>query len=244
MVARDQVGRLPRPTAIRRPIGFLALPNRPRMLGRLPRAREHCRCSWRSAGNARRRAGLPPQGRPAGLHALAKATDRQRPGLMSSDAADLRCPAPGRLLHASGPVRGAARTPRGVGARGPAWRTSKGLRVDDPPEFLAGLEELGLEGAVAKRLGSSYTPGRRSRSWIKQKLHREERLEVTGVRRTSEGTAEAVFVARPRPDGSLTSAGSIELGLGRELIDQLERRLAELPPGAGAPCRGIRPRCQ
>jgi hypothetical protein len=42
--------------------------------------------------------------------------------------------------------------------------------------------------------------------------------------------AEAVFVARRLADGSLASAGSIELGLGRELIDQLERRLAPLSP--------------
>jgi bifunctional non-homologous end joining protein LigD len=113
---------------------------------------------------------------------------------------------------------------------GPAWRTPKSLLVDDPSEFLARLEELGLEGAVAKRVGSPYTPSRRSRSWIEHKLRRDERFAVTGVRRTREGVTEAVFVARPRPDGSVASAGSIELGLRRELIDQLERRLAELPP--------------
>ena len=112
---------------------------------------------------------------------------------------------------------------------GPAWRTPTGLRVDDPSEFLVRVEELGLEGAVAKRIDSSYAPGRRSRAWIKHKLRREERLAVTGIRRTSEGMTEAVFVARPQPDGSLIGAGSIELGLGRELVEQLEARLAGLP---------------
>lgn len=118
----------------------------------------------------------------------------------------------------------------GLTLDGPAWRTPKSLLVDDPSEFLARLEELRLEGAVAKRLGSPYAPGRRSRSWTKHKLRRDERFAVTGVRRTGEGVAEAVFVARPRPDGSLASAGSIEFGLGPELVDQLEQRLAELPP--------------
>jgi hypothetical protein len=37
-------------------------------------------------------------------------------------------------------------------------------------------------------------------------------------------------VARRRPDGSLAGAGSIELGLRRELIDALEARLATLSP--------------
>jgi hypothetical protein len=36
-------------------------------------------------------------------------------------------------------------------------------------------------------------------------------------------------VARRRPDGSLTGAGAVELGLRRELTGALERRLAELP---------------
>jgi hypothetical protein len=65
---------------------------------------------------------------------------------------------------------------------------------------------------------------------VKHKLRRRERLAVTGIRRTSEGNAKALLVARALPDGSFTSAGSIELGLGRELVDQLERRLAELTP--------------
>jgi hypothetical protein len=42
---------------------------------------------------------------------------------------------------------------------------------------------------------------------------------VTGVRRTSDAVAEAVFVARAPPDASLVGSGSVELGLGRELVD-------------------------
>ena len=61
---------------------------------------------------------------------------------------------------------------------------------------MARVEELGLEGVVAKRLSSTYIPGRRCTSWVKHKLRREERLAVTGVRRTSDAVAEAVFVAR------------------------------------------------
>jgi bifunctional non-homologous end joining protein LigD len=81
---------------------------------------------------------------------------------------------------------------------------------------VARVAELGLEGVVAKRLDSAYLPGRRSSSWVKHKLRREELLAVTGVRRSSEGRTEAVFVARRGPDGTVKSAGSIELGLRRE----------------------------
>lgn len=40
---------------------------------------------------------------------------------------------------------------------------------------------------------------------------------------------EAIFVARPHPDGSFTGAGAVELGLHRELVERLEDRLTELP---------------
>jgi hypothetical protein len=40
---------------------------------------------------------------------------------------------------------------------------------------------------------------------------------------------EAIFVARHEPDGSFTGAGSIELGLHREIVELLVERLGELP---------------
>ena len=52
---------------------------------------------------------------------------------------------------------------------------------------------------------------------------------MTGIRRTREGAVDAIFVARSQPDSSFTGAGVIELGLHRELVEQLEDRLAELP---------------
>jgi bifunctional non-homologous end joining protein LigD len=112
---------------------------------------------------------------------------------------------------------------------GPAWRTPASVVVDEPAEFLAQVAELELEGVVAKRLDSSYLPGRRTRAWIKQKVRREEQLVVTGVRRTTDGWVDAVFVARRRADGSLVAAGSIELGLTREFVVLLEECLAGQP---------------
>jgi hypothetical protein len=55
-------------------------------------------------------------------------------------------------------------------------------------------------------------------------------LAVTGVRRTSAGPVEAVFVGRCDEHGVLTPAGSIELGLTAELVELLEEHLASLTP--------------
>jgi bifunctional non-homologous end joining protein LigD len=112
---------------------------------------------------------------------------------------------------------------------GPAWRTPTSLVVDSAEEFVSRVVDLGLEGVVAKRRDSRYLSGRRTTAWLKHKVRREEQLAVTGLRRTRAGAVEAIFVARRRPDGSFTGAGSIELGLHRELVERLEARLAELP---------------
>jgi bifunctional non-homologous end joining protein LigD len=112
---------------------------------------------------------------------------------------------------------------------GPAWRTPASVVLDRVEPFVAGVTELGLEGVVAKRLDSRYLAGRRSASWVKHKVRRDERLAVTGIRRRRDGRTEAVFVARRLPDGSMQSAGSIELGLTPDLLAALESKLAELP---------------
>ena len=54
---------------------------------------------------------------------------------------------------------------------------------------------------MAKPLSSTYIPGRRCAAWVKHKLRREERLAMTGVRRTSDAVTKAVFVGRALPDG-------------------------------------------
>lgn len=112
---------------------------------------------------------------------------------------------------------------------GPAWRMPASPVVDRAEDFVARVGELGLEGVVAKRLDSRYLPGRRTVAWVKHKVRREEQLAVTGVRRSREGFVDGIHVARRRSDGSLSGAGSVELGLSRELVEELERRLAELP---------------
>ncbi|MCB5910719.1 non-homologous end-joining DNA ligase [Streptomyces pinistramenti] len=54
----------------------------------------------------------------------------------------------------------------GLGLRGPYWSTPAALHGHGA-QALAATKERGLEGVVCKRLDSVYTPGIRSRSWIK-----------------------------------------------------------------------------
>jgi bifunctional non-homologous end joining protein LigD len=95
---------------------------------------------------------------------------------------------------------------------GPAWRVPASVVVQRAEDIVARVAELGLEGVVAKRLDSTYRPGRRSSSWVQHKLRREERLAVTGVRRSRERNTEAVFVGRRLPDGSVRRAGRDRAG--------------------------------
>lgn len=64
-----------------------------------------------------------------------------------------------------------------------------GGRIQLPPSFDSDLEaartasdSMGMEGIVAKRLASTYQPGRRSRSWIKLKNFRAQEVVVGGWR--------------------------------------------------------------
>lgn len=66
-----------------------------------------------------------------------------------------------------------------LGLAGPAWQTPASHRGDGAA-LLAASREQGLEGIVAKRLDSSYEPGRRSRSWLKIKNNLRQELVVGG----------------------------------------------------------------
>ena len=48
------------------------------------------------------------------------------------------------------------------------------------PAVLEASRRQGLEGVVAKRLDSTYEPGRRSRAWLKVKHHRRQEFVIGG----------------------------------------------------------------
>ncbi len=52
---------------------------------------------------------------------------------------------------------------------GPSWCTASSIR-GAPRETITACLEQGLEGVVLKRIDSRYTPGKRSRHWVKAKI--------------------------------------------------------------------------
>lgn len=99
---------------------------------------------------------------------------------------------------------------------------------DDLGEALQIARDLDLEGVVAKRLGSTYQPGRRSPDWRKIRFVRRQELVVGGFRpgrggRT--GRIGSLLVGWHDPSGRLRYAGAVGSGLTEDMLTVLEERL-------------------
>jgi bifunctional non-homologous end joining protein LigD len=113
---------------------------------------------------------------------------------------------------------------------------------------LRASSEQGLEGIVAKRLDSSYTPGRRTRAWIKVKNVGREEFVIGGWTpgKGSRGShLGALLVGVPDEDGLLRYAGSVgsgfttsELERLRRLLSPLSRERSPFARGGAGPPRG------
>jgi bifunctional non-homologous end joining protein LigD len=120
------------------------------------------------------------------------------------------------------------------------WRTPRHF-VGESDRLLAATREHGLEGVVAKRLGSPYRPGARNGAWVKHKHRRSESFLVSGWSPAERRRPESLLLARPRPDGSLEPAGNVPFVLADGQADEVRRQLETLvlPPTR----RGQRIRC-
>ena len=111
----------------------------------------------------------------------------------------------------------------------------------NPADAMRASLETGLEGVVCKRLDSLYTPGRRSRSWVKVKHHRMQEVVIVGWepgegRRAGEVGALLLGV---NVDGVLTYVGQVGTGFTDRMLADLRGRLQPLeiakPAVAGVP---------
>lgn len=71
--------------------------------------------------------------------------------------------------------------------------------------------ELGLEGVVAKRLDSRYTPGRRASSWIRAKHWRTTTMRIAGYTVDPAGRLAGLLVTPDSVPGGIIAR--VELGL-------------------------------
>ncbi len=91
-------------------------------------------------------------------------------------------------------------------------------------------EERGLEGVVAKKTGSVYRPGRRTRDWVKVKTQNNEEFVIVGYTRGS-GRRAGTFgslVLGVNEGGELRYVGNVGTGFDDAEIDRLLRQLRPL----------------
>ena len=96
--------------------------------------------------------------------------------------------------------------------------------------FFEAAVGLGLEGAVAKRMSSTYQSGTRSRSWLKIKAVQSQDFVVGGYS-PGQGARSAAFGALMvgyYDDGQLRYAGRVGSGFDDETLEALSQALSEL----------------
>jgi bifunctional non-homologous end joining protein LigD len=101
---------------------------------------------------------------------------------------------------------------------------------DDGPGLLAAAEKERLEGVIAKKAGSRYEPGRRSRNWLKVKTHGRQEFIIAGYTRGKgrrSGTLGSLVLAVNRGQG-LEYVGNVGTGFTEKEIEKLLRLLKPL----------------
>jgi bifunctional non-homologous end joining protein LigD len=123
---------------------------------------------------------------------------------------------------------------------GEAWRTPPAF-AGRGDEAVAVSQAQGLEGVVAKRLSSTYLPGRRSPDWVKIKNLRTQEVIVGGWKPGNgrrAGMVGALLLGIPGADG-LQYAGKVGTGFTdamlRDLAADLEPLAAQHSPFLAVP---------
>ena len=101
---------------------------------------------------------------------------------------------------------------------------------DDGKSLFEAAKSQGLEGVMAKRLGSRYEQGRRTRDWLKIKTHGRQEFVVAGYTRGSGSRASSFgsLVLAVNEGGVLRYAGNVGTGFDAREIERLMRALRRL----------------
>jgi bifunctional non-homologous end joining protein LigD len=97
-------------------------------------------------------------------------------------------------------------------------------------DLLQAARERALEGVMAKRLGSTYQPGKRSPAWRKVKVRRQQEMVIGGWT-PGAGSRDGVFgslLLGYYVDDALHFGGGVGTGFDRKLLESLQRRLDAL----------------
>jgi bifunctional non-homologous end joining protein LigD len=112
---------------------------------------------------------------------------------------------------------------------GPSWRTPSYHRGEGRP-LLDATMKMGLEGVVAKRLDSSYEPGRRASHWIKVKNVCTQEVVIGGHTpgEGRRGGRVGALAIGYYDDGRLRYAGKVGTGFTETTLAMLGRELEPL----------------
>ncbi|MEU7768701.1 non-homologous end-joining DNA ligase [Nocardia sp. NPDC049190] len=117
-----------------------------------------------------------------------------------------------------------------IGLRGPQWRVPPRL-ADAGATALAESERRHLEGIIAKRLDSTYLPGRRSPLWTKVKNVHDQEIVIVGWRPGTGRRSDhigSLLMAVHDGTGKLVYIGNVGTGFTQATLNNLRARLAPL----------------
>jgi bifunctional non-homologous end joining protein LigD len=128
-----------------------------------------------------------------------------------------------------------------LGLNGARWQTPAS-HVGDGAALLDASRANGLEGIIAKRLDSTYAPGRRTGAWVKVKNVRETEVVIGGwlPGEGKRGGRLGALVVGYHEDGELRYAGRVGTGFDERELDRLGGLLGDLAR-ADTPFTGRRP---
>jgi bifunctional non-homologous end joining protein LigD len=92
------------------------------------------------------------------------------------------------------------------------------------------VKRLGFEGVIAKRLGSQYLPGRRTKDWRKIKALNTQDCVILGWTpgTGSRGTTFGALLVGAYREGELVWIGQVGTGFTEPMLADLQRKLEEV----------------
>jgi bifunctional non-homologous end joining protein LigD len=117
-----------------------------------------------------------------------------------------------------------------LGLAGDSWHTPPWFAGGGAKVFAASKQQR-LEGIVMKRLTSTYSPGARSRDWLKLKNMVMQEVVIVGWKPGEghrEGAIGALLLAIPDDDGNLRYVGNVGTGFTDAMLRDLKADLAPL----------------
>ncbi|PWS28726.1 DNA ligase D [Pedobacter yonginense] len=96
-------------------------------------------------------------------------------------------------------------------------------------DFFAAAEKMGLEGIIAKKSSSTYAPDRRSKDWLKIKVHKRQEVVIAGFTK-NEDTSKSFssLLLGVYEKGKLSYVGKVGTGFSDQLQKDMMKQFAPL----------------